>query len=54
VRYDTGNPAEYLKAVVQTAARKPETGADFRAWLTDYVAGADFAGDARAAGEATR
>ena len=38
-RYDTGNRLEYVKAVVQLAARHPEVGADFSAWLRDYVSG---------------
>lgn len=37
-RYDTGNRLEYVKAVVQLAERHPEIGADFTAWLRDYVA----------------
>jgi UTP--glucose-1-phosphate uridylyltransferase len=36
-RYDTGNRLEYAKAVVQLALRHPEIGADFEAWLRDYV-----------------
>ncbi|MEO6885824.1 MAG: UTP--glucose-1-phosphate uridylyltransferase [Jatrophihabitantaceae bacterium] len=36
-RYDTGNRLEYVKAVVQLAERHPEIGADFTAWLRDYV-----------------
>lgn len=35
-RYDTGDPLQYATAVVQLAARHPEIGADFRAWLRDY------------------
>ena len=35
-RYDTGDRLEYVKAVVQLAARHPEVGADFRAWLREY------------------
>jgi UTP--glucose-1-phosphate uridylyltransferase len=35
-RYDTGDRLEYVKAVVQLAARHPDIGADFRAWLRDY------------------
>ena len=44
VRYDTGNPTEYLKAVVQVAARHRESGEQFRAWLSAYVESADFTG----------
>ena len=35
-RYDTGDRFEYVKAVVQLAARHPDIGADFRAWLREY------------------
>ncbi len=35
-RYDTGNPLEYVKAVVQLAARHPDVGTEFRAWLREY------------------
>ncbi len=35
-RYDTGDRFEYVKAVVQLAARHPDMGADFRAWLREY------------------
>ena len=35
-RYDTGDRLEYVKAVVQLAARHPAIGADFRAWLREY------------------
>ncbi len=35
-RYDTGDRLEYVKAVVQLAARHPEIGSDFRAWLGEY------------------
>jgi UTP--glucose-1-phosphate uridylyltransferase len=37
-RYDTGDRLEYVKAVVQFAARHPDIGADFRAWLREYDA----------------
>ena len=37
-RYDTGDRADYLKAVVQIAADRPDLGPDLRAWLTEYVA----------------
>jgi UTP--glucose-1-phosphate uridylyltransferase len=37
-RYDTGDRLDYLRAVVQLASRHPELGADFTAWLRDYVA----------------
>jgi UTP--glucose-1-phosphate uridylyltransferase len=35
-RYDTGDRLEYVKAVVRLAARHPDIGADFRAWLRKY------------------
>lgn len=35
-RYDTGDRFEYVKAVVQLAARHPDIGADFQAWLREY------------------
>ena len=35
-RYDTGDPLQYATAVVQLAARHPEIGPDFRAWLREY------------------
>ncbi|MGI8680456.1 MAG: UTP--glucose-1-phosphate uridylyltransferase [Jatrophihabitans sp.] len=35
-RYDTGDRFEYVKAVVQLAARHRDMGADFRAWLREY------------------
>jgi UTP--glucose-1-phosphate uridylyltransferase len=35
-RYDTGDRLEYVKAVVQFAARHPDIGADFRSWLREY------------------
>jgi UTP--glucose-1-phosphate uridylyltransferase len=37
-RYDTGDRLEYVKAVVQFAARHPDIGEDFRAWLREYDA----------------
>jgi UTP--glucose-1-phosphate uridylyltransferase len=38
-RYDTGEPLGYVRAVVQLAARHPQIGASFAAWLRDYVSG---------------
>ncbi|WP_375491852.1 UTP--glucose-1-phosphate uridylyltransferase [uncultured Jatrophihabitans sp.] len=40
-RYDTGNKLEYVKAVVQLAARHPDVGKEFRAWLREYEPDAD-------------
>jgi UTP--glucose-1-phosphate uridylyltransferase len=36
-RYDTGNPLDYMKAVVELAGRHPAIGSDFTAWLREYV-----------------
>ncbi|GAA1951939.1 UTP--glucose-1-phosphate uridylyltransferase [Catenulispora subtropica] len=36
-RYDTGNPIDYLKTVVQLAVDRPDLGKEFREWLSDYV-----------------
>jgi UTP--glucose-1-phosphate uridylyltransferase len=38
-RYDTGNGLDYMKSVVQLAQRHPEIGAEFTAWLREYVTG---------------
>ncbi|MWB97482.1 UTP--glucose-1-phosphate uridylyltransferase GalU [Agromyces seonyuensis] len=38
-RYDTGDKLDYIKAVVQIAAERPDLGSDLRAWLASYVAG---------------
>jgi UTP--glucose-1-phosphate uridylyltransferase len=38
-RYDTGDRADYLKAVVRLACERADLGPDFRAWLDDFVAG---------------
>lgn len=40
-RYDTGDRLDYVKAVVQLAARHPDIGADFRDWLRKYEPEAD-------------
>ncbi|BCY15055.1 UTP--glucose-1-phosphate uridylyltransferase [Actinoplanes sp. L3-i22] len=39
IRYDTGQPLGYLQTVVQLAAQRADLGAEFRAWLTDFVGG---------------
>jgi len=36
-RYDTGDRLDYLKAVIQIAAERPDLGPDLRAWLAAYV-----------------
>ena len=36
-RYDTGDRLDYLKAVVQLGSEHPELGADFGAWLHEFV-----------------
>jgi UTP--glucose-1-phosphate uridylyltransferase len=38
-RYDTGDKADYLKAVVRLACERPDLGPEFRQWLEDFVAG---------------
>jgi UTP--glucose-1-phosphate uridylyltransferase len=38
-RYDTGDRADYLKAMVRLAVEHPELGPEFRAWLDEFVAG---------------
>lgn len=38
-RYDTGNPAEYLRTMVRMACDREDLGPDFRRWLEDFVAG---------------
>jgi UTP--glucose-1-phosphate uridylyltransferase len=38
-RYDTGDRADYLKAIVRLACERPDLGPDFRRWLEDFVAG---------------
>ncbi|HKJ13201.1 MAG TPA: UTP--glucose-1-phosphate uridylyltransferase GalU [Ornithinimicrobium sp.] len=40
-RYDTGDRLDYLKAVVQLGSEHPELGADFSAWLREFVSSAD-------------
>ena len=36
-RYDTGDRADYLKAVVQLASEREDLGEEFRAWLSEFV-----------------
>jgi UTP--glucose-1-phosphate uridylyltransferase len=36
-RYDTGDRADYLKAVVRIASERPDVGPEFLAWLGDFV-----------------
>jgi UTP--glucose-1-phosphate uridylyltransferase len=43
-RYDTGNKADYLKAVVQLGSDRADLGEEFRAWLVDFVASGRAAG----------
>ena len=38
-RYDTGMPLGYLQAVVEIAVQRPDLGAEFRQWLTEFVGG---------------
>ncbi|THA25954.1 UTP--glucose-1-phosphate uridylyltransferase GalU [Streptomyces sp. RKND-216] len=37
-RYDTGDRADYLRAIVRLACEREDLGPDFRAWLRGYVA----------------
>lgn len=37
VRYDTGTPLGYLQSVVELAAKRPDTGPQFRQWLAEFV-----------------
>jgi UTP--glucose-1-phosphate uridylyltransferase len=39
-RYDTGDRADYLKAVVRLAVERPDIGPEFLAWLREFVADA--------------
>jgi UTP--glucose-1-phosphate uridylyltransferase len=36
-RYDTGDRLDYVRAVVELAARHPDIGAQFSTWLREYV-----------------
>ncbi|WP_037910502.1 UTP--glucose-1-phosphate uridylyltransferase GalU [Actinacidiphila yeochonensis] len=36
-RYDTGDRADYLRAIVRLACERDDLGPDFRAWLRSYV-----------------
>lgn len=36
-RYDTGMPLGYLQAVVEIATKRPDLGAEFLQWLTEFV-----------------
>lgn len=42
-RYDTGDKLEYLKAVVQLAAKRDDLGPAFTAWLQGFVSARDNA-----------
>ncbi|HWB65963.1 MAG TPA: UTP--glucose-1-phosphate uridylyltransferase GalU [Mycobacteriales bacterium] len=37
-RYDTGDKADYLKAIVQLACDRADLGPEFREWLREFVA----------------
>jgi UTP--glucose-1-phosphate uridylyltransferase len=37
-RYDTGDKADYLKAIVQLACDRADLGPEFRAWLAEFTA----------------
>ncbi|MFJ6212591.1 UTP--glucose-1-phosphate uridylyltransferase GalU [Streptomyces sp. NPDC092296] len=36
-RYDTGDRADYLRAIVRLACEREDLGPDFRSWLRDFV-----------------
>jgi UTP--glucose-1-phosphate uridylyltransferase len=36
-RYDTGNPIDYLKTIVQLAVDRPDLGKEFHDWLVEFV-----------------
>ncbi|MBD0672604.1 UTP--glucose-1-phosphate uridylyltransferase GalU [Kitasatospora sp. NPDC091335] len=36
-RYDTGDRADYLRAIVRLAAERDDLGPEFRTWLREYV-----------------
>ncbi|PJE97012.1 UTP--glucose-1-phosphate uridylyltransferase [Streptomyces carminius] len=36
-RYDTGDRADYLRAIVRLACEREDLGPEFRAWLSDFV-----------------
>lgn len=38
-RYDTGDRADYLRAVVRLACERPDIGPEFQQWLAEFVAG---------------
>ena len=40
-RYDTGDRADYIKAIVQLAVDREDLGAELRPWLKDFVATLD-------------
>jgi UTP--glucose-1-phosphate uridylyltransferase len=44
-RYDTGDKADYLKAIVQLACDREDLGPGFRAWLGEFAAKRVAAGD---------
>ena len=46
-RYDTGDKADYLKAIVQLACDREDLGPEFRAWLGEFVGQADRRGRPR-------
>ncbi|MEU9077108.1 UTP--glucose-1-phosphate uridylyltransferase GalU [Kitasatospora sp. NPDC004745] len=37
-RYDTGDRADYLRAIVRLAAERDDLGPEFRSWLREFVA----------------
>ncbi len=47
LRYDTGDKADYLRTVVRLACERPDLGAEFTAWLKEFVAGLTEGGAGR-------
>jgi UTP--glucose-1-phosphate uridylyltransferase len=37
-RYDTGDRADYLRAIVRLACERDDLGPEFRGWLREFVA----------------
>jgi len=45
-RYDTGDRGDYLRTIVRFAVERADLGAEFLAWLREFLAEQDAAGDA--------
>ncbi|MEO8106160.1 MAG: UTP--glucose-1-phosphate uridylyltransferase GalU [Actinomycetes bacterium] len=48
-RYDTGDRADYLKAVVRIASERDDLGPEFLAWLSEFVAERQLGANGQAA-----